>query len=72
MSGHSALLFLETAPHAKLVSFDLGDSPWSRPMATLLKAVYGKRFEVIWGLSNNTVRRCETAGPPYSLPFLQV
>ena len=33
MAGHSALLFLQTVKKARLVSFDLGDAPWSRPAA---------------------------------------
>ena len=33
MAGHSALLFLEAVKSARLISFDLGDAPWSRPAA---------------------------------------
>ena len=56
MSGHSALLFLETVKAAKVVSFDLGDCSWTRPQGELLRAAYGaERFELELGLSNNTV-----------------
>ena len=53
MASHSALLFLEVARQANIVSFDLGDCPWTRPQGDLLKASYGSRFELVLGLSAN-------------------
>lgn len=56
MAGHSSLLFLETATQARVVSFDLGDCPWTRPQGELLATTYGReRFELVLGLSNNTI-----------------
>jgi hypothetical protein len=37
MAGHSALLFLETVPGARVVSFDMADNRWTLPMGALLK-----------------------------------
>lgn len=32
-AGHTALLFLEAAPAARVLSFDLGDMPWAKKQA---------------------------------------
>eukprot|EP00966_Prymnesium_polylepis_P298181 6890258-Prymnesium_polylepis.1 len=102
MAGHSALLFLETVPSARVISFDMADNRcggtdtrrylshdrselqisstrhpraelrsqtrlsihvqrtrrWTLPMAALLRAAYGSdRFELVPGLSNESVTR---------------
>lgn len=54
-AGHSAVLFLETLPFAKVYSFDLGDVIWSGQNKDLLKEIYGARFEYIVGDSVNTM-----------------
>ena len=83
MAGNSALLFLETIKQARLVSFDLGDCPWTHPLGDLMHASYGPRFELVVGLSNNTVHsygkehpelRCDVVfvdGSKYPDPRLQ-
>ena len=43
-AGLSALLLLEAAPTARVVSFDLGDQPWSRAAAATLRSWYPSRF----------------------------
>ena len=39
-AGLSALLLLEAAPSARVISFDLGDMPWSGFAANALRAAY--------------------------------
>lgn len=56
-AGHTALLLLEAAPAARVVSFDLGDMPWARKQAALLSRAYGTRFKAVFGRSNETVPR---------------
>ena len=73
MAGHSSLLFLETAPQARVVSFDLGDCPWTRPQAELLAATYGRdRFELVLGLSNNTIHTYAREHPGLSCDVVMV
>jgi len=105
MAGHSAMLFLETARTAKVVSFDvrirdsnpatthnpgpydthphqhkavleqlrgspgaptrgarsfprqMHDNAWSLPQSALMERAYGDRFQLVEGLSNETVPR---------------
>jgi predicted O-methyltransferase YrrM len=71
MSGHSAMLFLQST-EAKLISFDLGDSPWTRPAADIISAAYGNRFEFVIGLSNNTVHQYRADHPALSCDVLFV
>tara|TARA_B100001109_G_scaffold255078_1_gene256633 strand:+ start:180 stop:974 length:795 start_codon:yes stop_codon:yes gene_type:complete len=40
-AGLSALLLLESMPHARVLSFDLGDFPWARPADAMLRKQYG-------------------------------
>lgn len=58
-AGLSALLLLEAAPQARVVSFDLGDFPWSRYANNRLKELYSpERFPgVIFGDSAVTIPR---------------
>jgi hypothetical protein len=53
-AGHSAMLLLESVPHARLVTFDVGGStkPWVKRQGSRLKSLYGERFELILGDSN--------------------
>lgn len=56
-AGHSAMLMLEAAPAARLVSFDVADSskPWVARQASRLKQAYGDRFALIVGDSRKTL-----------------
>ena len=54
-AGESAVLFLETAPQARVVSFDFGDKPWTRRQGEVLKRAYGDRFELRIGSSESTL-----------------
>ena len=55
-AGHTALLFLEAAPAARVLSFDLGDMPWAKKQAALLSRAYGAaRFQAVFGSSDETV-----------------
>ena len=55
-AGLSALLLLESLPHARVLSFDLGDAAWARSANALLREQYGAaRFPgVVFG---DAVRR---------------
>lgn len=55
-AGLSALLLLESLPHARVLSFDLGDAAWARAADALLRKQYGAaRFPgVVFG---DAVRR---------------
>ena len=54
-AGHSALLFLETLPQARIYSFDLCDGPWTLRNADYIAALYPERFELIMGDSAETI-----------------
>jgi len=56
-AGESAMLFLEAAPAARLVSFELGDQskPWVRRAGQRLDRVYGDRFRLHLGDSKVTI-----------------
>jgi predicted O-methyltransferase YrrM len=56
-AGLSALLFLESLPSARVLSFDLGNFPWARPADALLKTQYGPlRFPgVVFGDAAKTI-----------------
>ena len=55
-AGHTALLFLEAAPAAHVLSFDLGEWPWAKKQAALLTRAYGvARFKAVFGSSEETV-----------------
>jgi len=56
-AGHSSLLFLETLPNARIVSFDLGETSLEQENKDLLKSVYGARFEYVQGDSADTMPR---------------
>ena len=56
MAGHTSLLFLLALPSARVVSFDLGDTPWAAEQGRLLQQAFGpERFDVTFGLSNETL-----------------
>ena len=70
MAGHTAMLFAETVPTAKVVSFDLGDAglvPWLAKQNNRLKEAYGERWlGVIKGSSMITVPRYHLAHPDFA------
>jgi hypothetical protein len=50
-AGHSAMLFLESLPNARLITFDVGGptKPWLLRQRSRLESLYGERFELIVG-----------------------
>ena len=66
-AGLSALLMLEAAPSARLVSFDLGDLPWSGNASALLRGIYPReRFlGVVFGDSMQTIPKFAAAHPTF-------
>lgn len=64
-AGLSALLLLESIPHARVLSFDLGDLPWARAADKILRKTYGAaRFPgVTFGDSKLTIPQMATERP---------
>lgn len=64
-AGLSALLMLETLPHARVLSFDLGDLPWARAADKMLRSHYGtERFPgVVFGDATATISRYHAQQP---------
>jgi predicted O-methyltransferase YrrM len=54
-AGLSAMLLLEAAPHARVVSFDIDAFGWTRTAARLMHRAYAGRWSVMWGDSHRTV-----------------
>ena len=57
-AGESAILFLEAAPEARIISFDIPHKhhPWLRTAAELVQRLYAKdRFEIVLGDSQKMV-----------------
>ena len=69
-AGHSALLFLETLPQARVYSFDLCDGPWTLRNAERVAALYPDRFELIIGDSAETVPAFGTRGIECDVVFV--
>eukprot|EP00930_Biecheleria_cincta_P002341 TRINITY_DN103350_c0_g1_i1.p1 TRINITY_DN103350_c0_g1~~TRINITY_DN103350_c0_g1_i1.p1 ORF type:complete len:278 (+),score=35.33 TRINITY_DN103350_c0_g1_i1:119-952(+) len=54
-AGHSAAIYLNANPEAKLHSFDIGQFPYTRGNSKLMKELFPDRFEYISGSSTETV-----------------
>jgi predicted O-methyltransferase YrrM len=54
-AGHSALLFLQANPHARLITFDLGELPVTNVTQTWMREKFPNRFEFVKGDSVQTV-----------------
>jgi len=71
MAGHSALLFLETLPQARIYSFDdLWDGPWALRNADRIATLYPGRFELIIGNSAETVLAFSSRGIECDVVFV--
>eukprot|EP00931_Biecheleriopsis_adriatica_P103106 TRINITY_DN77995_c0_g1_i1.p1 TRINITY_DN77995_c0_g1~~TRINITY_DN77995_c0_g1_i1.p1 ORF type:complete len:278 (-),score=31.82 TRINITY_DN77995_c0_g1_i1:62-895(-) len=55
-AGHSAAIYLNANPEAKLHSFDIGQFPYTRGNSKLMKELFNDRFEYIEGPSTETVK----------------
>ena len=69
-AGHSALLFLETLPQARVYSFDLCDGPWTLRNADHVASMYPGRFELIIGDSAETAPAFGTRGIECDVVFV--
>ena len=56
-SGHSAALFLSSAPNVELVTFDKFDRPYQTATFSALRSLYGKRLSRVVGDSCITVKQ---------------
>jgi hypothetical protein len=63
MAGHSATVFLESLPTARVYTFDLADFAWSYPNSKHLRELYGERFTYIPGDSMVTIPEFAKAHP---------
>ncbi len=55
-AGHSAALFLSSAPNIEVVSFDKFDRPYQNAAFSALRSLYGKRLTRVIGNSCHTVK----------------
>jgi len=55
-SGHSAALFLSSAPNIEVVTFDRFDRPYQSASFTALQGYFGKRLKRVFGNSCSTVK----------------
>jgi len=62
-AGHTSMLLLQATGNSRVLTFDLGDYPWAKWTAQLLKEVYGDRFEATFGSSGQTVPAFHRARP---------
>lgn len=54
-AGHSAEIFLDSNPHVKLTSFDLGEHDYVKVVKEYIDATYPGRHELILGDSTVTI-----------------
>lgn len=54
-AGHSAAIFLDSVPGARLVEFDWGETKWAAENQAMFKEAYGERFTYIQGLSTDVL-----------------
>jgi hypothetical protein len=65
-AGLSAMLLLAAAPHARVVSFDLGDFPWAEVAAVELVRRSAGRLTVVFGKSDHTIPRYVRSHPGFA------
>ena len=70
--GHSAGAVLAARSSASVLSFDIGEFPFSEPVADFLAFAFPGRFEVVWGDSKATVpaRRTVEGGKKCDVIFV--
>lgn len=71
-AGHSAALWLNANPEAKLYAFDIGQFPYTRGNAQLMKKLFPDRFEYIQGPSDETVKAFHVANPDVTCDVISV
>merc|ERR1719444_658065 len=54
-AGHSAALFLNANPQAKVIAFDIAQFPYTRGNLLLMKDLFGDRFEYVLGPSATSI-----------------
>ena len=66
-AGLSAMLLLEAAPAARVISFDIDAFKWTRPAASMLQKAYPpERFTgVVWGDSHSTIPKLKASQPDF-------
>eukprot|EP01062_Namystynia_karyoxenos_P021806 TRINITY_DN1830_c1_g2_i1.p1 TRINITY_DN1830_c1_g2~~TRINITY_DN1830_c1_g2_i1.p1 ORF type:complete len:669 (+),score=195.02 TRINITY_DN1830_c1_g2_i1:144-2150(+) len=73
--GHSAVLWLEGAPDAKVISFDLGEATVrgvTLPTMKMLRTVYGERFSYVLGDSLKTIPKYIEKHPDFRCDVILV
>jgi hypothetical protein len=71
-AGHSALLFLQANPKARLISFDLGKFPVTNVTQAWMKEKFSNRFEFVHGDSVHTVPQYFSEHPDVHCDFVSV
>jgi len=71
-AGHSASVYLNANPEAKVYSFDIGQFPYTRGNALLMKELFPDRFEYILGPSETTVPEFHMRRPDVKCDVISV
>jgi len=71
-AGHSAAVFLNANPDARMISFDIGQFPYTRGNAQLMKELFGERFNYVEGPSERTVPEFYQVNPDVKCDVVSV
>lgn len=71
-AGHSAALFLNANPEAKVIAFDIGQFPYTLGNLQLMKDLFGDRFEYILGPSETSVPEFHRQRPEVQCDIISV
>jgi len=71
-AGHSAAVFMNANPEAHMYSFDIGQFPYTRGNAVLMKELFPDRFEFILGSSTESVPTFHQVRPDVKCDVISV
>jgi len=71
-AGHSAALFLNANPQAKVIAFDIGQFPYTVGNLALMKDLFGDRFEYVLGPSETAVPEFHKRRPDVKCDIISV
>eukprot|EP00932_Pfiesteria_piscicida_P008897 SRR837773.195.p2 GENE.SRR837773.195~~SRR837773.195.p2 ORF type:complete len:284 (-),score=104.04 SRR837773.195:42-851(-) len=71
-AGHSAAVFLNANPEARMISFDIGQFPYTRGNSQLMKDLFPERFDYIEGPSQDMVPAFAEANPDVKCDVISV
>lgn len=71
-AGHSAALFLNANPQAKVIAFDIAQFPYTRGNLLLMKDLFGDRFEYVLGPSATSIPEYHRLHPEVKCDIISV